>query len=587
MRKKFLETWRKADDIILRYPMVLVMALIAAVSAVVSIDTADYGNPFPVIKLIITGCLGISLMYGIKMLSQRIGKQFLLEVAGTAFLVGLYLYLPNQERDFTEVYAFLLIPLFIMSHLFVSFASYLNRESELKFWQYNKNLFINIFLTAVFTGVLVLGVILAILAVDNLFDLKLDELLYPKTAGFLGIFASCFIFLLFRDRGLPQLESTTDFPQILKFFTQFILIPLLIIYLVILYFYAAKILINWELPRGWVSYLILAYAVVGILALLLVHPLRSADSKSWVKLFSKIFYYTLIPLLVLLFVAINTRILEYGYTEPRYFVLLIALWLSTVVAYFILYRKPTVKFIPVSLFVFGACALVLPYFNAFSVAKRSQKNELMQILADNNLIHSGKINFNKRISSETADEIANKFDFLYQRKQHDFLFGFLDSSQKEKIEKYTDRYHRYIGSEINSFFTNTEYTDKVNYIEIFAESMIADVKNYDFAAQLSALQPEDVKLGNDRFRIKNLPFSNEYFFIINGTEKYDLLPFLKSAFEVRRGRQNRVSAEELSHGFDLGNYHIKIFLNSLNKDQLQEDRYHFNEGLVLIRRKNP
>ena len=39
-------------------------------------------------------------------------------------------------------------------------------------------------------------------------------------------------------------------------------IPLLLIYVTILYFCAGKILINWELPRGWVSYLILIYSVV-------------------------------------------------------------------------------------------------------------------------------------------------------------------------------------------------------------------------------------------------------------------------------------------------------------------------------------
>ena len=78
------------------------------------------------------------------------------------------------------------------------------------------------------------------------------------------------------------------FPK--QFFTQFILIPLLIIYVVILYFYCAKIVINWQLPRGWVSYLVLAYSIVGIFALLLVHPLKELKLKSWIVIFSKLFY---------------------------------------------------------------------------------------------------------------------------------------------------------------------------------------------------------------------------------------------------------------------------------------------------------
>ena len=170
---------------------------------------------------------------------------------------------------------------------------------------------------------------------DKLFDFNFNDRYYLETFYFLSIFGSSFIFLLFNEKGLLQLEKDGTYPVILKFFTQYILIPLLIIYAVILYFYSAKILLNWELPRGWVSYLILAYSVVGILALLLVHPLKQESTASWVRVFSRIFYFTLIPLLVLLFTAIFTRILEYGYTEPRYFVLLLAIWLTSVVFYFI------------------------------------------------------------------------------------------------------------------------------------------------------------------------------------------------------------------------------------------------------------
>ena len=409
MITKFKEIWGKTDDIILRYPMVLTTALIAAISAVVAIEIDHQDNQFLVTKLAFTGCLGISLMFGIKMLSQRIGKGFLLEILGVAFLVWFYFYLPDSEKQFTEVNGFVIFALVILSHLFVSFSGFLNKKPELNFWQFNKNLFINIFLTAVFTGVLVLGVVLAILAVDKLFDFNFNNNLYPKTILFLAILGSTFIFLIFNDKGIFQLEKDGSYPQILKFFTQFVLIPLLLIYVTILYFYAGKILINWELPRGWVSYLILIYSVVGILALLLVHPLKEESAKSWVKVFSKIFYYTLIPLLVLLFVAIFTRILEYGYTEPRYFVLLLAIWLTTVVFYFIFYKKATIKFVPISLFIFGVFALIFPYVNAFSTAKRSQKTELQQILTKNQLLENGKINFEKAIQDSVAIEIANKF----------------------------------------------------------------------------------------------------------------------------------------------------------------------------------
>ena len=76
MKTKLKEIWGKTDDILLRYPMVLTMALIAAISAVVAIEIDHQPNQFMATKLAFTGCLGISVMFGIKMLSQRIGKEF-------------------------------------------------------------------------------------------------------------------------------------------------------------------------------------------------------------------------------------------------------------------------------------------------------------------------------------------------------------------------------------------------------------------------------------------------------------------------------------------------------------------------------
>ena len=307
MNQKINEIFGKASFAIQQFPLVLLMALSASISlmfiAEENFRTSE--KVFTLTKLTLVSCLGISLMFGLKILSQRIGKQILLELGGISFLIGFYFLLPKLQKDFTEVYAFLLIPTFVLSHLFVSFASFFRQKTEMHFWQYNKNLFINIFLTVIFTGVLTGGVELAIVAVDKLFDFNFNDKIYLRVFYLLAIFGSSFIFLLFNEKGLEYLEKEGNYPVVLKFFTQYILIPLLIIYVVILYFYSAKILINWELPRGWVSYLVLAYSIVGILAILLVHPLKENSAKSWVKIFSKIFYYTLIPLLILLFTAIS------------------------------------------------------------------------------------------------------------------------------------------------------------------------------------------------------------------------------------------------------------------------------------------
>ena len=61
------------------------------------------------------------------------------------------------------------------------------------------------------------------------------------------------------------------------------------IYLVILFLYEMKIIVQWELPKGYVSYLILGYAIFGILSLLLVYLFRELEENKWIKWFQSFF----------------------------------------------------------------------------------------------------------------------------------------------------------------------------------------------------------------------------------------------------------------------------------------------------------
>lgn len=596
MKTKFQEITGKARDVILRYPMVLVMALLSSIGAILVVNNKyDKEFFFTHSKFIACSCLGISLMFALKILSQRIGKRLLLEGLGTVFLIGFFFILPEREKDFNEVHGFIIAITFLLSHLLVSFAAFLEKDKELNFWQYNKNLFVNIFLTAIFTGVLTGGVELAILAVDKLFDFNFNDNLYIDTFYTLAIFGSCFIFLLFNETGLDYLEKDGTYPVILKFFTQFVLIPLLFIYLIILYIYSFKIIVNWELPRGWVSYLVLAYSIVGILALLLVYPLKEEKAKSWVKVFSKLFYYTIIPLIVLLFTAIFTRILEYGYTEPRYFVLLLALWLLSVVVYFVLNRKASIKFIPISLFAFGAFSLIFPYLNAFSGAKRSQKNELVALLENNKLLINNKINFEKKVSDMLVDEIADKFGFLAERKQKDFLLNLLDPKSKELLVRDFDSPTSWgINNSIRNAFTHVDKISDVSKFErlvLESETKVTLIQGYQYLINFNSFNKESRTINADTFQIDNQTEVNNARSIkvsLNSKEAVDFSSAMNKLFKDNTGNTETVSLKEIAMESDLGKYHIKIIFPSISRDKASYNKQYnifYEDAVMLIREK--
>ncbi len=591
MLTKFKDSFSKTGLALQEFPMMLVMAFLAA-GSLMCFAELDFGTRpanFFFVKFALVSVLGISLMFALNMLAQRIGKRTLLEVGGVVFLVFFYFILPQKEEDFTEKYAFLIIPTFLLSHLFVSFSAFLGKKREINFWQYNKNLFINIFLTGIFTAVLTGGVELAVLAVDKLFDFNFNEHLYLQIFYLLSIFGSAFIFSLFSQGGLRSLEKDGSYPVILKFFTQYILIPLLNIYVAILYVYAAKIVIRWELPRGWVSYLILAYSVVGIFALLLVHPLKQNSAKSWVRLFSRIFYFSLTPLLVLLFIAIFTRILEYGYTEPRYFVLVLAVWLTTVVLYFIFAPRPTIKYIPVSLFVFGIFSLTFPYLNTFSVSKRSQRTELSKILVENKLLENQKIDFNLKVTDSIADEISDKFIYLAQRGDSAFLTGFLNEKDRKII--FNNKENLQYSGKVRTRFSNvinTRSAERMNTLEIYSENKMRNISGFEYMLRFEDFYKETrVNIGNDSFHIENISdFRRPTLKItLNNKEIWNLMPFIEGQIAEANQRTGRIGTPEISTEKELGNYKVKVYLNSITAENLRERRIYFNGGYILIGKK--
>ncbi|MCB0513529.1 MAG: DUF4153 domain-containing protein, partial [Bacteroidetes bacterium] len=517
-------------------------------------------------KLILVSGLGISLNFAFKLLTQRVQQSKIIEYLGIPILIGFYFILPKNEADFSELYIYILIPIYILSHLLVAFIAFTNKDNlEFSFWQFNKNLFVNFFHTLVFVGVLIIGTELAILAIDNLFEIHFDSDVYWKLFLFILIFGSTFIFLSFCESGLSSIEKEDEYPIVLQFFTQYILIPLLFLYVVILYVYLAKIVLSWELPRGWVSYLILAYSSVGILALLLVHPLKNNTEKTWVRAFGKLFYYTLFPLLILLFVAIFTRILAYSFTEPRYYVLLLAIWLSIVVFYFVFIKNATIKFIPICLFVFGLFALVFPYFNAISVAKRSQKKSLEQILMDNKLLENGKIDFDKTITDSLVYEISSKFDFLNSRGQSSFLLNFLDEKAQSEMIKVGLGYWP-----IESKFKNIQHTSNLNYpasyIQLTSKQTYFEIEDYQYAVLQQYLDDKEIKINQDVFQIKTQQNSTLYM-VLNKKDTLNLKPLALKLFDNYPNNPELLSVEG-----QLANYKIKVIFGTIEKTNVDANR---------------
>jgi len=383
-------------NIIKRFPLVIFSAVLLT-SCFIYMTHQDWRFKEDVAffwgKLSMCSGLGIVLFLATALLSEAKGhsmkKKIIVQVITLAVIVGYYFTLEKYENfnldSFTRYMLYI-----IAAHLFVSFSAFTGTNKLNGFWQFNKTLFLRFLLSALYTGVLYGGIALAFWLMDDLLHFKIEYTKYLYVWYILSGMVNTFIFLTGVPKDLSALESDNSYPKGLKAFTQFVLLPLVTLYLLILYAYFAKIIIHWNLPKGYVSYLVISFSTMGILSLLLIYQIRDNEENQWIKIFSRWFYVALYPLIILLGVSIFHRISQYGITEHRYFILVLAVWLVFIATYFLLSKKENIKIIPITLFALALLTSAGPT-GAFSVSHHSQKSRLEKLLAANGILVNGKI----------------------------------------------------------------------------------------------------------------------------------------------------------------------------------------------------
>ncbi len=290
---------------------------------------------------------------------------------------------------------------------------------------------LRLIVTAVYSIVLYAGLALALAALDNLFGMNVPGKRYAELWFIiLGLFATWF-FLAGIPENLDPLESSTDYPKGIKIFAQYILFPLVLVYLVILYAYMAKIIISWDWPQGWVSRLILGYATTGIFALLLVHPVRDRAENIWIKTTSRWFYVVMIPLVIMLLLALWRRISEYGITEGRYIAIFLGFWLGGIVLYFIWSKIKSIKTIPISMCLLALFISFGPW-SAFNVSEKSQVNRFQDFLTKNNILVKGRIQkAPATVPQDDVMQISSIIAYLHDIHGYDRIQPWFRESLKE------------------------------------------------------------------------------------------------------------------------------------------------------------
>jgi hypothetical protein len=208
--------------------------------------------------------------------------------------------------------------------------------------------------------VLFAGLAIALVALDNLFGIDIDGEAYGHLLVLLAFVFDPWFFLGSLPRDIAALEERTDYPIGLKVFAQFVLIPVVTVYVLILTAYLVRVLVTRTWPSGWIGWLVSSVAAAGTLALLLVHPVRDREDSRWVDAYGRWFYVALLPSIGMLLMAIFQRLGQYGFTERRYFLLVLAFWLAGIALYYAVTASRNIRIIPVTLCIVALATLAGP-----------------------------------------------------------------------------------------------------------------------------------------------------------------------------------------------------------------------------------
>ncbi len=305
--------------------------------------------------------------------------------AGLALTAGVWFVLPVEMETSPHVYRY--AALLLGAAALASAVP--GAAGNAAWWRMNVGMIQAIVLAGILSGVVALGLQLAVFSVEKLFDFELDKLHIDLMSFAAFVVAPLAVITLLPPAAEESAAAASAFWEGL---CKWVLVPLGFIFTAILAVYAVTILVRRELPDGMVAMPVLSLGAYGTAALLLLQPWR--DERAWARWFVRIYPAAFLVFSVLMFLAIAERIGAYGVTFARYSALAFGLWFAVAALVFLL-RAGKGSLVVAGLLALGSVAAALGPASAATLSLRSQSERLRALLlspageADPTQIRSG------------------------------------------------------------------------------------------------------------------------------------------------------------------------------------------------------
>ncbi len=409
------------------------------------------------------------------------------------------------------------------------------KDDDVPFWNFAQRLLIALISGTVVGGILTLGIILFVQSLDWLFGVAVDGwFLYIPT------FCMCFLAPMLAMSQIPEgkqkhIHEVAPYTGFAKGVVQYLFIPLLLLYMATLYVYAAKILLTWQLPVGWVCYLVSASMLGMVVLIFITYPLQHEPGNSIFKTLTRLLPLAMLPLLVLMSVAIGRRLSDYGITVSRLYVLVFNVWCYVVCIGLLLCRNRRIWWVPTSF----AAVLLLISVGPWSIPNVTENCLLAEVRmafeasGAEGLPLTGE-QYEKWLKSadeKVAKSIDAKLYYLQMAYDFDSTLGLVAKDavvgngvehgvsvvmDNEMLNYYNSAEYLMAGADIPKGYSHMTMVDDVKLVkqegnrlvlEVALKDSAAGESTYRFEAMLNQLAVRDVKR-NHHSRVEPLVLNN-------------------------------------------------------------------------------
>ena len=302
------------------------------------------------------------------------------------------------------------------------FLPFFREKDDIASWNFTLRMGVFAVLSTFACSIVSVGLIGLLWSLGPLFDISVDSRWHSTILTLMMLSIAPCIWLSRLPEGKEKYDHKAQTWKLLSGIVRWLFLPLVLLYMTVLYVYSIRIVFLTELPRGGVCWMVNAFMLGFVAIVILLYPQQRASgehaegSESLELRVIRWMPFMAFPLLALMTIAIGRRIMDYGITVNRLYMATLNLWFYGVCIGLILSRGRRIHWIPLS---FAALAFVtssLPV-NFYSITRHSILSNIERALSAHGnpalpMDHTRYRTFMNGMKAKKAEELRGQLLYL-------------------------------------------------------------------------------------------------------------------------------------------------------------------------------